>query len=73
MSRDLLRYIGRDGDRAAVIHLYKKYLWQQIKEGKITKRDFENIHNKILGYFCKPQACRGDVVIQAMNYILEEK
>ena len=65
--------IGKDGDRESVIHLYKKYLWQQILEGRITKRDFQNIQGQTLGCFCKPQACHGDVIIKAMNWMLETR
>lgn len=61
--------IGKNGDREAVIALYRKYLWQKIKS---TRDDFQNIQGQTLGCFCKPQACHGDVIVQAMNWILEE-
>lgn len=59
-------------DRATVIELYRKHLFREIKQGNITRTDFEQLSGKRLGCFCKPKACHGDVIINAYNWIMKD-
>ena len=55
--------IGRDGDRAEVIRKYEQYL--------IGNKDLMNslheLRSKVLGCWCSPQACHGDVLLKLIN------
>lgn len=60
--------IGKDGDRTEVIEKYSQYIRKQMVSGVLTNKDFEELRGKVLGCFCKPAACHGDVLVD----ILEE-
>lgn len=60
--------IGRDGDRDAVILKYTEWLLgqpQMIEEAKAT------LKGKVLGCWCAPRACHGDVLAEIANYGLD--
>jgi hypothetical protein len=65
--------IGEYGAREEVIELYKMHLWKQIKQGKITREDLLALDGKRLGCFCKPQACHGDVIVKAVEWVKGQK
>ena len=55
--------IGRDGNREEVIRKYREW---------ILKNDYllsclEELKGKVLGCFCKPLACHGDVLVELIN------
>jgi hypothetical protein len=60
--------IGNDGSREEVIRLYKKWLWGEMFDGGEVFREIKRLVFKyyesdvVLGCFCKPKACHGDVV-----------
>ena len=60
--------IGTDGSREEVIQKYRKYLWNRIKAGKISKEDILTLKGKVLGCYCKPLACHGDVLVAAIEW-----
>lgn len=51
-------------DRPAAIALYRAHLEVQIACGKLTAADFLAMRGSILGCFCKPQDCHGDVIAE---------
>jgi len=54
--------IGRDGDRSTVISKYREY-------ARKNKRILDSLHlleGKVLGCYCKPKACHGDVLIEML-------
>lgn len=63
--------IGEHGTREDVIEKYRVYLWEQIKKGNITKEDLYELNGSVLGCFCNPQACHGDVLIKALEWSLK--
>lgn len=63
--------IGEHGTREDVIEKYRLYLWEQIKKGNITKEDLHELNGSVLGCFCKPQACHGDVLLKALEWSLK--
>lgn len=65
--------IGVAGDRAKVISLYREHLIRQLRKGIISKEDLLELDGKRLGCFCKPHACHGDVLVEAVNVIKEYK
>jgi len=63
--------IGKDGTREEVIEKYRLHLWEQIKSGEVTKESLHELNGAVLGCFCKPQACHGDVLLKALEWSLK--
>jgi hypothetical protein len=57
--------IGIHGTRSEVIEKYREY----IKQDKYLMEDLEELRGKVLGCWCAPLPCHGDVLIE----LLEEK
>ena len=55
--------IGKDGSRSEVIEKYRKYLLGN----KELLNDLHELEGKILGCWCKPEACHGDVIAELVN------
>ena len=55
------------------IEAYKKHLWAQIKDGSITIEHLLQLDGKVLGCFCKPKPCHGDVIVKAVEWAKEVK
>ncbi len=55
--------IGPDGNREEVIRRYR--VW--IKNQPELLKDIHELKCKVLGCFCKPQACHGDVLIELVE------
>lgn len=54
--------IGRDGNRDAVIEKYRKWVLSQPD----LLRDLPELRGKVLGCWCKPKACHGDVLVELL-------
>lgn len=52
--------IGRDGNRQEVIAKYKT--WIQTRPALLA--DIPQLKGKVLGCYCKPYACHGDVLAE---------
>ena len=55
--------IGKDGDRKTVIEKYEKWIRSQ---PNMMERLWE-LDGKVLGCWCKPQACHGDVLVRLLK------
>jgi hypothetical protein len=55
--------IGRDGTRYEVINKYREY----IKTKFTTKEIVDELRGKILGCWCAPLECHGDVLSEIAN------
>jgi hypothetical protein len=55
--------IGKDGTRTEVIQKYENYL---LSNPELLK-DLEELRGKVLGCWCKPSACHGDVLVKLLN------
>jgi hypothetical protein len=55
--------IGRDGTREEVIAKYRAWIMQQ---PELLKR-VKELKGKVLGCWCAPQACHGDVLVELAN------
>jgi hypothetical protein len=56
--------IGVHGTREEVIKKFEEYLMSNHRLIKLVK---ENLKDKILGCWCAPKACHGDVLIRIAN------
>lgn len=57
--------IGKDGNRQEVIKKYKQYV---LNSPELMK-SLPELKDKVLGCWCKPQACHGDVLIKLLEKI----
>lgn len=55
--------IGPDGTRKEVIKKYKDYI---LSSSDLLK-DLDELEGKILGCYCKPKACHGDVLVELIE------
>lgn len=55
--------IGIDGTRAEVIEKYRDYIFNRPDLLKLLPK----LKDKILGCYCKPLACHGDVLLELIN------
>lgn len=51
--------------RERAIELYGHYLHELLKDGEVTLEELAELDGKVLGCYCKPQACHGDVLVKA--------
>lgn len=80
-------YIGRAGKgqsgefgnpyhgmpRAESIALFRKYFYERLKSDPMFNRRVRSLKGKILGCFCKPQPCHGDVIIEYLNGLPDDE
>lgn len=52
--------------RGSTIERYKKWFYKRINEDHDFREAIHKLEGKVLGCFCKPQACHGDVIV---NYL----
>ncbi len=50
--------IGRDGTREEVLQKFKQWL----REGEGRELDISELRGKVLGCYCHPKACHGDLL-----------
>jgi hypothetical protein len=62
--------IGRDGKRGECIELYKGWI---AKKSELQAKAKKELKGKILGCWCKPRACHGDVLAEIANFVGENK
>lgn len=60
--------IGKDGTRKDVVRKYWEHLVRQLHSGDVTLDDLRKLKGKTLGCFCKPLACHGDVIADAVDW-----
>ena len=56
--------IGRDGDRATVVAKYKEHFLGSFHLKQLAT---EKLKGKVLGCYCKPEACHGDVIVDFLE------
>ena len=55
--------VGKDGDRETVIELYREWL----TDNPSLLEDLVELKGKVLGCWCAPNACHGDVLLELAN------
>lgn len=59
--------IGKDGDRKTVVKKYEKYFYDRLRSDPNFKRSVLTLDGKVLGCFCKPLLCHGDVIVSYLE------
>ena len=54
-------------DAGSTLPCYRKYLWGLLKDPKTLSR-FLELRGQILGCFCKPGPCHGDIMKELLDY-----
>jgi len=55
--------VGKDGTRKEVMKKYKLY----IISNKKLFNELSELQGKVLGCWCKPKSCHGDVLVELIN------
>ena len=58
--------IGVDGDREQVLAKYKEYFYRRLTDPIFRSKVLE-LKGKVLGCWCKPLACHGDIIAEYLN------
>lgn len=61
--------IGEHGGRATVVELYRKWLWRKLKTDPAYAAKVRALHGKDLCCCCAPNACHGDVLARAAEWL----
>ena len=56
--------VGKDGDRNQCVELYRE--WIKIQP-KLIERAKKELKDKVLGCWCHPNKCHGDVLLEIAN------
>lgn len=56
--------VGKDGTREEVLEFYTTYITNILKHNPSF---LEPLRGKVLGCYCKPEACHGDIIIQKLG------
>jgi len=70
--------IGSDGTREEVIAKFRSWLWAEMQKGDVIFNEMLKLMNMavegdlVLTCWCKPKACHGDVIRNALNYLIHE-
>ena len=59
--------INKNNDREDVLKKYEIYLRQKLQNEPEFKYEFLKLKNKILGCWCKPEKCHGDIIVKILN------
>ncbi len=60
--------IGKDGTREQVLYLYEEW----IRNNLILLNDLHELKGKILGCWCFPNLCHGDILIKLIKELEDE-
>jgi hypothetical protein len=61
--------IGRDGTREQVIEKYREYA----RNNPLIQSELDALEGKVLGCWCKPSACHGDVLVELLEERKEQR
>lgn len=64
---------GLKHDREASIICYESYIEYRIGNDLEFRNKLKSLKGKVLGCFCKPKLCHGDIMIKYINILNEEK
>jgi len=59
--------IGEDGNRRDVIERYREYFYDRIGVDPAFRHQVLALKGQVLGCFCAPQACHGDVIVEFLE------
>lgn len=57
--------------REEAIESYKHWLWTELVDGRVTVAELAALDGKILGCWCAPLPCHGEVLLKAAAWARE--
>lgn len=63
---------GSDVERKRVIEAHRRWLWDEIKAGRVTLADLASLHGRDLVCFCAPKPCHGDTLVRAAAWAVNQ-
>ncbi len=63
----------RNFSRKKCLELYAENFYQRIKNDSIFREKILALRGKVLGCFCKPQDCHGDIIAEYVNAHFEKR
>ena len=57
--------------RFEVLAQYREYFYKRLAEDPEFKRRIHELRGKVLGCFCKPKTCHGDIIAHYLNTLKE--
>lgn len=61
--------IGKDGNRPEVIEKYRADFYWRLENEPGFKEYVESLWGLVLGCFCKPLPCHGDIVVEYLEWL----
>ena len=58
--------------RKEAVAAYRIWLWKRIKSGEVTLQELDELYGKVLGCWCAPKECHGDVLVKAAEWAHNE-
>jgi len=53
--------------RGSTIEKYRRYFYDRLQNDPVFKKKVHELRGKVLGCFCKPYSCHGDVIAEYLN------
>ena len=63
--------VHRGASPDASLIQYEQYLRNKVATDPQFREELLKLNGKVLGCFCKPKPCHGDIMIQVINELLE--
>jgi hypothetical protein len=60
--------IDKDNDREEVLLKYKSYIIDKVKKSPEFVKELLSLKGKILGCWCKPEKCHGDILVELIDH-----
>lgn len=64
--------IGEDGTRDEVLGKYRLWICKEVEAGRIELSDLAALHGKVLGCWCAPERCHGEILARWARRAYEE-
>lgn len=61
------KFTVQEYGREKAIELYRKWFYRTLERNAYFKKQVLALKGKILGCYCKPKACHGDVIAEYLN------
>lgn len=59
--------LGSESTRGSTLKQYKEYFYHRLATDPTFKERIHSLKDKILGCFCKPHPCHGDIIAEYLN------
>ena len=64
--------LRREEQRGATLERYRRWLWEEIRSGRLPLEELAELAGKHLSCYCKPRPCHGDILEAAAEWAARE-